>query len=149
MKVCNRCGRSLPLDMFYFRKSIQMYLGPCKDCTLLYNRQRKKKIREKLHAYEVTRRAYHREKSRKWKSRYPERRKAHSLVQGAIRKGLLTRPDRCDRCGQTHELIEAHHHDYSKPLDVEWLCPHCHARAHGRVKDLSHIEALQKQRGYM
>ena len=52
-------------------------------------------------------------------------------------------------CGQTHELIEAHHHDYSKPLDVEWLCPHCHARAHGRVKDLSHIEALQKQRGYM
>lgn len=57
-----------------------------------------------------------------------EREKASGKVQTAIRKGLLIRQP-CERCGST-ERIHAHHDDYSKPLDVMWLCPLHHRQRH-------------------
>lgn len=33
------------------------------------------------------------------------------------------------RCG-TDKNVHGHHHDYSKPLDVEWLCSTCHGIEH-------------------
>ena len=39
----------------------------------------------------------------------------------------------CAVCGDTE--TEAHHEDYSKPLDVIWLCSSCHKQVHsGGVK---------------
>lgn len=38
--------------------------------------------------------------------------------------GVLV-PQPCAHCGTT-ECVEKHHHDYAKPLDVEWLCKRCH-----------------------
>lgn len=43
----------------------------------------------------------------------------------ARRNGELVNPNVCSKCGAT-ENIEAHHEDYSKPLDVTWLCHNCH-----------------------
>lgn len=58
--------------------------------------------------------------------------KARILVARAIRAGVLERPTECSRCG--HECKpEGHHIDYSRPLDVEWLCQPCHYAAHGAV----------------
>ena len=53
------------------------------------------------------------------------------VVAQAIRKGTLVRQP-CSRCGaiKTH----AHHEDYSKPLEVIWLCSRCHTQRH---KELS------------
>lgn len=48
----------------------------------------------------------------------------------AIRSGLLTRPAQCGRCGGVGE-IDAHHHDYQRMLDVEWLCVRCHGKETG------------------
>lgn len=49
---------------------------------------------------------------------------ARKAVNHAIEAGRLSsRP--CQKCGGTLNL-QAHHHDYSKPLDVEWLCSKCH-----------------------
>lgn len=39
---------------------------------------------------------------------------------------LLKRP--CDECGDPN--VQKHHEDYDKPLDVKWLCAHCHQRHH-------------------
>lgn len=54
--------------------------------------------------------------------------RAHQAVWRGLRYGRLVRPEACERCGSAHRRLEAHHHDYAKPLDVEWLCPSCHRR---------------------
>lgn len=53
---------------------------------------------------------------------------AHEQVYRAVRSGALKRLP-CERCGATH-CVHGHHEDYSRPLDVRWLCPKCHARHH-------------------
>ena len=55
--------------------------------------------------------------------------KAHAAVWKAITAGELVKPDVCEACGLPPAgkgKIHAHHADYSKPLEVEWLCPKCH-----------------------
>lgn len=59
--------------------------------------------------------------------RYPKRDRARQLAQRAIDAGRLVRQP-CVKCGASP--AQAHHHDYDKPLDVEWLCRPCHAEAH-------------------
>jgi hypothetical protein len=55
----------------------------------------------------------------------PEKHKCRVRCFYAIRKKTLTRPNKCSFC-----LVEctpqAHHEDYSQPLDVVWLCARCH-----------------------
>jgi len=43
------------------------------------------------------------------------------------RRGLLEAQP-CQECGASK--AEKHHEDYSKPLDVIWLCKACHCRLH-------------------
>ncbi|KKK81651.1 hypothetical protein LCGC14_2811270, partial [marine sediment metagenome] len=47
----------------------------------------------------------------------------------AIRDGRLERPTICPSC-DVETFIEAHHEDYSKPLEVKWLCDDCHRKEH-------------------
>lgn len=56
--------------------------------------------------------------------------KAHQAVQRALASGKLLRQP-CEQCGapKTH----AHHADYSKPLEVQWLCPLCHKAVHRKT----------------
>lgn len=48
----------------------------------------------------------------------------------AVYRGMLPRPDRCEGCLRLC-TPDAHHNDYSKPLDVHWLCKTCHGEVHG------------------
>lgn len=54
---------------------------------------------------------------------------AQAIARRAIQRGEITRPEACERCQATGE-VHAHHHDYSKPLDVEFLCRSCHRQEH-------------------
>jgi hypothetical protein len=74
--------------------------------------------------------AYARKAFAKYKAKNPEKYKAHYTVNNAIRGGRLVRPDVCERCGDTAK-IEASHDNYSKPLEVEWLCRPCHRSKDG------------------
>lgn len=70
-----------------------------------------------------------------------EKQRARGKVREAVRKGLLVRPETCSECGNVHPNIQAHHHDYSKSLEVQWLCSKCHARIHrgdARAYKLTH-----------
>jgi hypothetical protein len=54
---------------------------------------------------------------------------ARAQLNRAVRRGILQRPTTCEACGRSGK-ITAHHPDYSKPLDVEWLCYECHGIQH-------------------
>jgi hypothetical protein len=55
---------------------------------------------------------------------------AHQIVGLAIRSGVLVvKP--CEDCGKD---AQAHHDDYSKPLDVRWLCVKHHSAWHDNNK---------------
>lgn len=63
---------------------------------------------------------------KRWGERYPERIKAHRAVSYAVRTGRLARGP-CELAGQGCKgRIEAHHDDYSRPLEVRWACRRHH-----------------------
>jgi len=66
-----------------------------------------------------------------YRERHKDKLKAHGIVAYAIKKGTLLKQP-CWVCG---ELAEAHHPDYSRPLDVVWLCSMHHKEVHRITKD--------------
>lgn len=65
--------------------------------------------------------------------RLSEQFKAKERVRSALRraviKGKVIKPTTCESC-QKETKIEGHHTDYSKPLEVVWLCRKCHRAVH-------------------
>lgn len=65
-----------------------------------------------------------------WAERNPEKRAAQIAVGNALRAGRLARGE-CERAGDGCDgRVEAHHDDYSRPLDVRWLCSTHHHEHH-------------------
>lgn len=54
---------------------------------------------------------------------------AWDAVERAVRRGELVPREECERCGRGGR-IEAHHADYTKRLEVEWICVRCHQGEH-------------------
>lgn len=61
-------------------------------------------------------------------------RRAWNIIADAVRTRELVTPLYCERCGKQCRL-DAHHEDYSKPLEVEWLCASCHSLRHAKLRD--------------
>ena len=64
----------------------------------------------------------------------PEKVKAQYLVRLEIRYGRMKRLP-CIKCG--NPLSQGHHEDYTKPLDVIWLCSKHHNELHKRNTTMS------------
>jgi hypothetical protein len=64
-------------------------------------------------------------------SKHPDRVKARRLVRSAIAKGSLVRAP-CEICGDTP--AHGHHDDYTKPLEVRWLCRIHHDEHHAKAE---------------
>jgi ribosomal protein S27AE len=94
----------------------------------------KKKNRGKITLQDREYRRRNKEKvsswSKNWKKNNHDATIAHQALHRAIDYGLIQRPDACSKCGASDVLIDGHHEDYSKPLDVEWLCTSCHRLLH-------------------
>jgi len=50
---------------------------------------------------------------------------ARSYAYVYFKRGKLIKPKACERCSVIAPL-QMHHHDYTKPLEIEWLCKDCH-----------------------
>jgi ribosomal protein S27AE len=61
-----------------------------------------------------------------YRQRNPDRKAAQNAVYYAVRGGELVRQP-CEVCGDPH--VHAHHDDYTKRLEVRWLCSKHHAEA--------------------
>lgn len=82
----------------------------------------------------VKQRAAHNEACQRWREKAKERYRAHQIVKAAVASGKLVPAPVCQAypCKRKRKL-EAHHPDYSSPLDVVWLCMKCHKAAHAIV----------------
>lgn len=138
-KICFKCKIRKTLDNFYSHKQMSDgTLNKCKDCTKKDVKERYYKHIDKIRVYEKNR---FKTKNRKAKIKeYQIKRRiinrvkyrAVTLVHQALQKGTLKKKP-CVHCG-TNRKIEAHHRDYTKPLEVVWCCFKCHREIeHGQM----------------
>ncbi len=139
-KRCFKCGATKPLADFYRHpRMADGRLNKCRDCAKRDVSLNYRAKRQQYAAYErerfkrPERKAAVREGVRRRREQDPVKAKARNAVWNALRDGRLTRPAACELCGEATK-IQAHHEDYAKPLEVEWLCFRCHREErHGQT----------------
>jgi hypothetical protein len=152
MKTCKECGIEKPMTEYYAHKEMaDGHLNKCKSCVRSrvsrhmilnadYYKEYDKKRANLPHRVEA-RKAYLKTESGKlarkkahqnYKENYPLRKAATIIVNNAVRDGRLEKQP-CLMCG---DIAQAHHPDYSRPLDVVWLCVKHHNEAHAITKEL-------------
>ena len=67
----------------------------------------------------------------KWRDNNRQKYRAEDLVRYYIKTGKIKR-DCCEICDDQNS--HAHHDDYSKPLEVHWLCRTHHSEYHRKRK---------------
>lgn len=132
MKQCPKCCTTKPSTAFGRnrgrRDGMQTYCFDCRKAIYLERQEHEVQ-------YQLKYISTHRDKVAQWHRNSlakPENRaknRTRGITQNAIRSGKLVKPDNCEHCGESVRLY-AHHHDYTKPLEVEFLCSRCHGAVH-------------------
>ena len=138
MKQCFRCGARKPLSEFHRHpRMADGHLGKCKTCACRDVQLNRKKKLARYAAYERIRSLRPERKvqmlkyQRQRRMRNPEKTKTRTATAWAIKTGRLQRLP-CEVCGNPKS--QAHHEDYSKPLQIRWLCfKHHRELAHGQT----------------
>lgn len=142
--MCSKCKEWKGSDGFHKdpRKTTGL-ASRCKACAAAYSKWHAENYptaqEVRLRAarkYREANRELERERHRKWKIKVgyrgqPSNYKARCRAKLAyyVKKGRVIKPSHCSKCGAPPP-IEAHHEDYSKPCDVQWLCRVCHGKKH-------------------
>lgn len=80
-------------------------------------------IDDNLYSVSIEKKLRKKETYAAWVKKYPERKIAHNRISMEVRNGRMKK-EPCKICGSSKS--EAHHEDYSKPLEVVWLCKKHH-----------------------
>ena len=94
-----------------------------------YYEKHQEEIKEQSKEYRRENKEEQREYFKKWNKENPEKIKAQRLAQ----KIKIPKNQLCEICG-SKENLDKHHEDYSKPLEVMFLCRKCHKRLHRKIK---------------
>ncbi len=134
MKLCRECGQELPAEQFYRHAAmLDGRLNKCKKCVKRRVSKHREKNVEKIREYDrqrsktPERQKHLRDNAAQYREHHPDRYRATTAVGNALRDGRLIKPSQCSECGALCH-VHAHHADYSRPLDVVWLCPICHSQ---------------------
>lgn len=133
MKICLKCKIRKPNKEYHFRDKPRGILRErCKACIKEY--QSSPRIME---IKRISQAKYSKtKKGRATEQRHSPKRWARvkslqrDRVYAQVRYKLKKQP--CSVCG--NERSQAHHDDYSKPLDVVWLCSKHHSEVHRNAK---------------
>lgn len=148
LKRCCSCKETKSLSEFKRSKGTKDgYRHYCKECRRLHSAKyyvnHKDTILAAVRLYAANHpearrihakrfRAKHREEIAEYQRarRTTVKAKARTLLGSAVARGDIIKPSRCSSCGRyvKKRSLHGHHDDYSKPLDVEWLCVKCHSR---------------------
>lgn len=80
-----------------------------------------KEVRDRLNEYQ-----------RVWYQKNKEKRRAHVILNRSVKSGAIKRPPLCSECHKECKP-DGHHEDYTKPLEVIWICRACHSRKSPRT----------------
>ena len=126
MAKCSLCKQEKDSSFFHKDKNKKTGCSTyCKSCKKIQDKRYEK---NSLYTEQV------KERKKVWRNKHPERKSAHMKVYFALKKGILVKQP-CFICG---EKSEAHHPDYSRPLDVVWLCSSHHRQAHHPLGESNH-----------
>jgi len=148
-KTCFKCGRELPLSEFYVcRQMSDGHFNKCKQCyrndvkenrakNIVYYRQYDRKRAQipyrvearKEYAESERGKEVAREQGRLNRIKHADKVRVRAILYRAVKRGEIQKQC-CEICGSAN--VQAHHPDYSKPMDVMWLCPKHHAWIHDR-----------------
>jgi hypothetical protein len=139
-KPCIKCGASKPLDAFYRHPMmLDGHLNKCIECTKADVRANRAARIEYYRAYDRSRAnepnrkaariARAKANQRPRPETDPAKRAARIEVGNAVRDGRLKKAPECEICSISGDL-HGHHEDYSKPLEVIWVCTACHVFIH-------------------
>ena len=131
MKKCRKCGN-------------EKVNGRCRTCANATQRKWVAKHKAQHLAICKKWRDEHREVRRSQKARWaislPGRIRLRAIwtAHNALRRGDLVKSETCTICGKPVPL-EMHHQDYSKPLEVDWLCQFCHGAVRAAANEIVRI----------
>ena len=145
-KQCTQCKQ--PKDVSEFPRRGKSLRAACRSCTRAafrdwYARVKIDPSKERVRVAKRLRN--HGRKDKRYSNSDPYRRRARMALNYAVKSGVVIRPAACSACGWVCKP-HGHHADYSKPLEVEWLCSICHGKRH--QKDIGAIPGEnQNQKG--
>lgn len=133
MKTCNTCKAEKSESEFYARPGHPgEVIAKCKECTKAAVRLHRR-LNDSVRDYDRQRGSRRpAEAIREYRAANPEAYRAHSAVNYALRAGRLSK-EPCLFCGDAK--VHGHHRDYSRPLEVIWLCAKCHHRLHANFPE--------------
>lgn len=152
MKTCFKCGIAKPLSEFYLHPKMgDGHLNKCKSCTKKdatnhrenkiddpdWVEQERARCRDKAARHRAAGTAKQTSNicKKKWAEANQHKVKAERLAKDAVQRGELTPAEACDNCSGK-QTLEMHHHDYSRPLAVVWLCIPCHKYLHRKQRNV-------------
>ena len=146
MKECSACGKRKEESEFCVNKATSDGLTyRCRVCLGEYQKARRERLNASrppdwkkktedmaayMKAWKEAHPGYMTKAKADWLKRNKDRQRVRDAVRYALKTGKLVKTA-CQVCGK--DEVDGHHPDYSRPLDVVWLCKEHHSQVHKMV----------------